>query len=259
MNLYLWWQFSSSSSSSVGVRLSRIQSLVSLRSETPSSCPVLPFPSPDLNRKQQQRYITQLRYHDRRLLFKRGNGRSYTLFLGNSSNTSPVSYMLSSWAELKCSSLWAFMLWWTEGFRFYIPSVSSTPFVSFLTLFFLCFAAGTSPLQDDKERKVKSNQEIQCEKNSQYKSQFLHFKTWLTSCVLTSCFHTSDKREKKKSSCSAQILSIKMTSQQRGNTSTYLGIVGSDRCPRWRDKKRSLLSLCVHFHSLTPDLIHLST
>lgn len=106
LSLYLWWQFSSSSSSSVGVRLSRIQSLVSLRSETPSSCPVLPFPSPDLNRKQQQRYITQLRYHDRRLLFKRGNGRSYTLFLGNSSNTSPVMLGIlhvvqSSWIKVQ--------------------------------------------------------------------------------------------------------------------------------------------------------------
>lgn len=36
-----------------------------------------------------------------------------------------------------------------------VPSVSSPPFVSFFTLFFLCFGAGTSPAQ------FESHQELQ--------------------------------------------------------------------------------------------------
>lgn len=37
---------------------------------------------------------------------------------------------------------------------------------------------------------------------------------------------------------------MKMTPQQTGNTSTYLGIVGSVRCPRWRDENRNQVSVC---------------
>lgn len=169
VSFHLWWQFSSSSSSSVGVGLLWLHGEVAPQSQTLFGCPGLPSPSLDLNRKQQKETFSVVKAEG-----------------------------LSAQREWGCHCRDVLVC-------VFLPSMSSTPFASFLPLFFFCLAAAASPAH------MESNQELQ-QRHKRHK-EIKHFYFLNLDSPAVSWLHVSVWTERKR----------------RSQTNTHYNIISLDK------------------------------